>query len=68
MAGGMDYNWLMSSQQAVRNMGLERSKKMKPDKKNDKKFLIITILTIVLVCAAAFTIPFWGDILLWLLD
>lgn len=68
MAGGLDYNWLMSSQQAVRNMGLERSRKMKPDKKNDKKFLIITILTIVLVCAAAFAIPFLGDILLWLLD
>ncbi len=68
MAGGLDYNWLLSSQQAVRNMGLERSRKMKPDKKNDKKFLIITILTIVLVCVGAFTIPFWGDILLWLLD
>ena len=68
MAGGLDYNWLMSSQQAVRNMGLERSRKMKPDKKNDKKFLIITLLAIVLICGAVCTIPFWGDILLWLLD
>ena len=49
-------------------MGLERSRKMKPDKKNDKKFLIITLLAIVLICGAICTIPFWGDILLWLLD
>ena len=49
-------------------MGLERSKKMKPDKKNDKKFLIITLLAIVLICGVICTIPFWGDILLWLLD
>lgn len=65
---GVDYNWLMSSQQALRNMGLERAKKTKPDKKHDKKFFVIAIAAIVLVCAGLMTVPFWGDILLWLLD
>lgn len=68
MAGTLEPNQLLAQQQAMRNVGLERAKKVKPDKKHDKKFLIIAIAAIVLVCAGLLTVPFWGEILLWLLD
>lgn len=69
MAGvGPEPNHLLAQQQAMRSVGLERAKKVSPDKKHDKKYLIIAIAAIVLVCAGLLTVPFWGDILLWLLD
>jgi len=68
MAGALEHNQLLAQQQAMRNIGLERAKKVQPNKKNDRKFLIMTIAAIVLVCAGLLTVPYWGDILLWLLD
>ena len=69
MAGGsLEHNQLLAQQQAMRNIGLERAKKVQPNKKHDRRFLIIAIAAIVLVCAGLMTVPFWGDILLWLLD
>ncbi|MDD6188387.1 MAG: hypothetical protein PUB32_02260 [Clostridiales bacterium] len=68
MAGALEPNQLLAQQQAMRNVGLKRAKKMKPDKKRDKKFAILTIAVIVLICGVFATVPFWGDVLLWLLD
>ncbi len=68
MAGSLEPNQLLAQQQALRNIGLERAKKTKPDKKHDRKFIFITIGVIVLICAACFAIPYLGDALEWLLN
>lgn len=65
---GPEHNHLLAQQQTIRHLGIERSKKMKPDKKQDKKFFVIAIASIVLTCAVLATVPYWGEVLLWLLD
>lgn len=65
---GVEPNLWHAQVQTVRHMGLKRAEKMNPDKKRDKKWLILAIVAILLVCAGLCTVPFWGDILLWLLD
>ena len=65
---GMDPNQLNSTVQSVRFMALEREKKMKPDKKHDLKYLILSIALAALICGALLTIHWWGNWLLSLLE
>ncbi len=68
MAGvGPEINQLNSTVQAVRHEALEGSKKITPDKKHDKQFLIIALVFLVLIVAVCFAIPYIGTGLEWLL-
>ena len=57
MSRGIDPNHLLMQQQMMRHIGLERTKKTVPNKKNDIKFLLIAIGTIILICAILLLIP-----------
>lgn len=57
MSRGIDPNHLLMQQQMMRHIGLEQAKKTVPNKKNDIKFLFITIGTIILICAVLILIP-----------
>lgn len=63
---GPEPNQLNATVQAVRHEALEGSKKIKPDKKHDKKFLIIAIVFLVLIVAVCAAIPYIGTALEWL--
>ena len=63
MAGPEHNHWL-AQQQAVRNINIERSKKVVHDKKHDRKFFIIAIAVIVLVCAGLMAVPLLGELLI----
>lgn len=57
MSRGIDPNHLLMQQQMMRHIGLERAKKTVPNKKNDIKFLLIAIGTIILICTILLLIP-----------
>ena len=63
MTGAPAPNQLLAQQQAMRARGLERAKKVGPDRKHDRKFFIIDIAAIVLICAGLMAVPFLGELL-----
>ena len=68
MAGvGPEPNQLNATVQAVRHEGLEGTKKIKPDKKHDRKFLIIAIVFLVAVIGVCAALPYLGTALEWVL-
>ena len=65
---GPELNQLRSTQEMVRHMALKRKENIAPDKKRDKKWLILTLVLILAVCGGLMVVPFLGDILVWVLN
>lgn len=63
MAGSLEPNKLLDSQQMLRQKALERKKNIVPDKKHDIKWVVIALVVIALLCGAICLIPFWGQLL-----
>lgn len=57
MSRGIDPNHLLMQQQVMRHIGLERAKKTVPNKKNDIKYLLITLGVIILICIVLLALP-----------
>ena len=64
---GPEPNQLNSTVQAVRHEALEGSKKIVPDKKNNREFVTIALVFLVLAVAFCFALPYLGTALEWLL-